>query len=86
MINIPIKVIQVIRNPYDNIATAVLYKSLGEARKVAAVKHTSETLDRTMQYCINRYFNRLQAVQQIKNKFNWRFMGKILLKIQRALF
>ena len=73
MVNIPIKVIQVIRNPYDNIATAVLYKSVGGARDVAAVKHNNEKLkvnNRTMQYFINRYFNRLRAVQQIKNKFN----------------
>ena len=73
LVNIPIKVIQVIRNPYDNIATAVLYESLGAPRKVAAVKHGNETLEvdgRIMQYYINRYFNRAQAVQQIKNKFN----------------
>ena len=65
--------LQVIRNPYDNIATAVLYKSVGAPRKVAAVKHGNETLevdDHIMQYFINRYFNRAQAVQQIKNKYN----------------
>ena len=73
LVNIPIRVLQVIRNPYDNIATAVLYKSVGAPRKVAAVKHGNETLevdDHIMQYYINRYFNRAQAVQQIKNKYD----------------
>ena len=91
LVNIPIKVLQVIRNPYDNIATAVLYKSVGASRKVAAVKHGNETLEvdgHIMQYFINRYFNRAQAVQQIKNKFNLTLLeihGEDLIENPKAI-
>ena len=91
LVNIPIKVLQVIRNPYDNIATAVLYKSVGAPRKVAAVKHSNETLEvngRIMEHFINRYFNRCQAVQQIKNKFNLTLLeihGEDLIENPKAI-
>ena len=71
VLNIPIKVIQVIRNPYDNIATSVLYKSKG--LQVTTVKQSNisvEVDDSVMRRCINRYFDFYKAVLLLKYKYN----------------
>ena len=71
LLHIPIKVIQVIRNPYDNIATLVLYKSKGV--NVATVKHHNKSyevnVDAMKQYT-SRYFGFHEAIQQLKHKYD----------------
>ena len=83
--NISIKVIHVIRNPYDNIATKALYKSKAR-KKVTKVKYGNisyEIDDSLMKQQINEYFEMFQAIQQIKHKYDLNFLevhGKDLIE------
>ena len=83
--DIPIKVIHVIRNPYDNIVTKVLYRS-GGTKKTTAVKYNNITrmvnLDK-MNYCVCEYFTMFQAIQQMKSKYDLDYLevhGKDLIE------
>ena len=88
--DIPIKVIHVIRNPYDNIATKVLYRS-GGTKKTTSVKHNNITrvvnLDK-MNYCVHEYFNMFQAIQQMKSKYDLDYLevhGKDLIENPKTI-
>ena len=71
VLNIPIKVIHVIRNPYDNIATAVIYQSKG--LKITTVKQSNKSIEidfDVMKHFIDKYFNFFEAIQQVKSKYH----------------
>ena len=82
--NIPIKVIHVIRNPYDNIATKALYKS-ATIRRVTNVKYKNKSHEvdvSLLKRCMNEYFEMSQAIQQIKHKYDLNYLevhGKDLI-------
>ena len=70
-VDIPIKVIHVIRNPYDNIATMLIYKTSG--LKITEVKHSDQvhTLDSTsVKKMTDKYFMLFQAIQDAKEKYS----------------
>ena len=88
--NISIKVIHVIRNPYDNIATKVLYMS-GATKKATTVKRDNETLvvdvDK-LKYCVDEYFTMFQAIEQMKSNYNLDYLevhGKDLIENPKAV-
>ena len=87
--NIPIKVIHVIRNPYDNIATKALYKSSG-VKKVTKVKHSNKSREvdvSLLKHCVNEYFDMFEAIQQIKHKYDLNYLevhGKDLIANPKA--
>jgi len=70
----PIKVIHVIRNPYDNIATIALYRHFDHIRvNISTTKKSNRTiniepaiLDRAISY----YFNLFQASELMRQQFN----------------
>ena len=70
-VDIPIKVIHVIRNPYDNIATMLIYKTSG--LKITEVKH-SDKVHKIDSYSVraktDKYFMLFQAIQEAKEKYN----------------
>ena len=84
MLNIPIKVIHVIRNPYDNIATSLLYKSKGI--KVSRVKQSNKSYkvdESILKHYIDKYFDFYQAIQNLKYKYNLNLLeihGKDLIE------
>ena len=88
VLNIPIKVIQVIRNPYDNIATSVLYKTKGI--NVATVKQSNETYEIDASFIkshIDKYFDFYRSIQMLRYKYNLNFMavhGKDLIEDPKA--
>ena len=88
LLHIPIKVIQVIRNPYDNIATSVLYKSKGV--NVATVKHHNKSYEvdvDAMKHYTSRYFDFHEAIQQVKRKYDLTLLevhGKDLIENPKA--
>ena len=61
-VNIPIKVIHAIRNPFDNIATAILYEAFDKNRAIISrVKHRNESLEIDVKIVndnIEKYFSR----------------------------
>ena len=74
IVSLPIKVIHVIRNPYDNIATLILFK-------YQKFKHVNITTLKTTDFkpSINRgivngnivkYFNVYQSIEEMKMKYN----------------
>ena len=76
VLNIPIKAIQVIRNPYDNIATSVLYKSKGI--KVATAKQSNKTYEvdtSLIEHHIDKYFDLYRSIQMLRHKYNLNFMA-----------
>ena len=87
-LNIPIKVIHVIRNPYDNIATSILYKSKGI--KVSSVKQSNKSYEvdvSVMEHYINKYFDFYRAIQMVKYKYNLNLLevhGKDLIENPKA--
>ena len=87
--NIPIKVLHVIRNPYDNIATRALYK-FGGPKKVAKVKHGNKSYEvdvTIIKQQIDEYFNMFQAIQQIRHKYDLNILevhGKDLIENPKA--
>ena len=71
VLNIPIKVIHVIRNPYDNIATSVIYQSKGlNITEVKQRNSSREVNDGVMRHCIKKYFVIFKTIQKIKQKYN----------------
>ena len=74
LINMPIKVIHVIRNPYDNIATIALYSHFDQRRiNISTTRKSNKTisikaviLDRT----ISCYFKLFQASESMRHQFN----------------
>ena len=74
IINMPMKVIHVIRNPYDNIATSVLfdYKRV-EHVKITTLKESDhkQSIDpKLVDKNIVKYFNIYQAIEEVKIKYN----------------
>ncbi|XP_065896154.1 uncharacterized protein [Dysidea avara] len=70
-VDIPIKVIHVIRNPYDNIATMLIYKTSG--LRITEVKHSDKVykLDSSaVREKTDKYFMLFQAIQEAKGKYN----------------
>ena len=88
VLNIPIKVIQVIRNPYDNIATSVIYQFKG--LKINEVKQSNKSFEvdnSVMKHCINKYFDFYRAIQQLKHKYDLNLLevhGKDLIENPKA--
>ena len=84
VLNIPIKVIHVIRNPYDNIATSVIYQSKGlKITKVKQHNRSHEADVSVMEHQIKKYFDIFQAIQQIKQKYDLNLLevhGKDLIE------
>ena len=89
LLNIPIKVIHVIRNPYDNIATKILYKYKG-TKKTTKAKQSNTTYVvnvKKMKHYIDEYFNMFQAIEQMKSKYHLDYLevhGKDLIKNPRT--
>ena len=88
IVNIPIKVIHVIRNPYDNIATSAIYRSKG--LKITTVKQSNKSTEidySTMKRYIDKYFNFFEAIQQVKSKYHLNVLevhGKDLIENPKA--
>ena len=88
--DIPIKVIHVIRNPYDNIATEILYHS-GGTKKTTKTKQNNMTrvVDlNKIKYYIDRYFTMFQAIQQMKSNYDLDYLevhGKDLIKNPKTI-
>ena len=88
--NIPIKVIHVIRNPYDNIATEILYKS-GGPKKTTKTKQYNITREidlNKIKYYIDRYFTMFQAIQQMKSNYDLNYLevhGKDLIENPKTI-
>ena len=84
VLNIPIKVIHVIRNPYDNIATSVIYQSKGlRIAKVKQRNRLNEANVTVMEHCIQSYFHKFHAIQQVKHKYDLNLLevhGKDLIE------
>ena len=74
LINLPIKVIHVIRNPYDNIATLAIYRHFKYNRtKVAMTKSSNKTISimpELLNYSINYYFDLYQGAEVMRQIFN----------------
>ena len=70
--NISIKVIHVICNPYDNIATRILYMSGGVKKIITAIqKNKACVIDvNKIKYYIDEYFNMFQAIQLMKSNYD----------------
>ena len=74
LVKMPIKVIHVIRNPYDNIATIALYTHFDKNHKnISTTKKNNKTinieaviLDKTISY----YFKLFQASELMRQQFN----------------
>ena len=74
-VGLPMKVIRVIRNPYDNIATIILIKcrefigkvikEIKESDKIISCNHPDLVDD-----VINSYFESFQGVERVKAKYN----------------
>ena len=73
-VSIPIKVIHAIRNPFDNIATAILYDAFDENRTlISEVKQRNRSLEidpKIVDDNIEEYFRRYQASEDAINMFN----------------
>ena len=84
VLSIPIKVIHVVRNPYDNIATSVIYRSKG--LKIRTVKQSNQSVEvdvSVLEHHINKYFDFFQAIQNVRNKYNLNLLevhGKDLIE------
>ena len=74
LVNLPIKVIHVIRNPYDNIATLAIYRHFHhEHTKVAMAKSNNETVSvnpALLNYSIKYYFDLFDGAEVMRRKFN----------------
>ena len=88
VLNIPIKVIHVIRNPYDNIATSVIYQSKGlTITKVKQHNRSHEANVSIMGRLIKKYFDRFRAIQEAKRKYDLNLLevhGKDLIENPKA--
>ena len=86
LIKMPIKVIHVIRNPYDNIATIALYRHFDQSRKnISTTKNSNKTINISsliMDRAISNYFKLFQASELMRQQFNLDIMdvhGKDLI-------
>ena len=74
LVNLPIKVIHVIRNPYDNIATIAIYRHLHQNHtKVAMTKNSNKTISikpKLLDYSIHYYFDLYQGAEVMRQQFN----------------
>ena len=70
----PIKMIHVIRNPYDNIATIAIYRHFKQDRAhISAAKKNNKTINPKpglLDKATNYYFNLYQGAEMMKQKFN----------------
>ena len=86
LINMPIKVIHVIRNPYDNIATIALYRHFDQSRiNISATRKSNKTINIKaviLEKAISYYFKLFQASELMRHQFNLDIMdvhGKDLI-------
>ena len=86
LVNLPIKVIHVIRNPYDNIATLAIYEHFHRRRTdVAMTKRSNKTINinpEMMDNSTHYYFNLYRGSEVMRQKFNLDIMdvhGKDLI-------
>ena len=74
LVNLPIKVIHVIRNPYDNIATIAIYKHYNQKHTdVAMTKKNSKTISikpELLDYSIHYYFDLYRGAEVMRQQFN----------------
>ena len=91
LIKLPIKVIHVIRNPYDNIATIAIYIHLNQQRtEVAEIKNSTKILNVSstlINDTINYYFYLYKASEVMRQQFNLDTMyvhGKDLIANTKA--
>ena len=74
LVNMPIKVIHVIRNPYDNIATIALYRHFDQRRvNISTTKTSNETINIkpvVMEKATYYYFNLFQASELMRQQLN----------------
>ena len=71
--NLPIKVIHVIRNPYDNIATAVWYTAIHQRKIFGEIKKSNRTLKMDPEIVakfIQQYFDFHNAIVDAKTTYN----------------
>ena len=72
LVNIPFKVIYVIRNPYDNIASGRLYNS--KSYQMSSVRRSNETFDiggdKALAGQIDRHFAVHKAIMDAKEQYN----------------
>ena len=72
LVNIPFKVIYVIRNPYDNIASARLYSS--KSYQMSSVRRSNETFDigrdKALANQIDRHFAAHKSIMDAKKQYN----------------
>ena len=74
IVSLPIKVIHVIRNPYDNIATSVLFKYQKNKNVNITTLKTTDFEPSVNPGVVNgnivRYFNVYQSIEEMKVKYN----------------
>ena len=69
-VRVPIRVLHVIRNPYDMIATRVLYTDLGTDFKSSPTEEKKHCNHIGLGYHTNRVFEMVKAVQSFKERTN----------------
>ena len=71
LVNIPFKVIFVIRNPYDNIASAMLYKFNTTKMYMSVIRNLNKTFPprRGFTHHINKYFAAYQTIMDAKEQY-----------------
>ena len=74
LVKLPIKVIHVIRNPYDNIATIAIYRHFKQDRAdISAAKKNNKTISikpGLLERATDYYFNLFQGAEMMRQKFN----------------
>lgn len=69
LLNIPFKIIFVIRNPYDNIASAILYNAI--KMNISVIRNSNETFTPHTGFVhhIDRYFATYQTIMDAKKQY-----------------
>ena len=74
LVNMPIKVIHVIRNPYDNIVTIAFYRYFNNSRvSISTIRKSNRTINirpGTLDRAIRYYFNFFRASELMRQQFN----------------
>ena len=74
LVKLPIKVIHVIRNPYDNIATIAIYRHFNQDRAdISAAKKNNKTISTKpglLEKVTDYYFYLFQGAEMMRHKFN----------------
>ena len=74
LVNLPIKVIHVIRNPYDNIATIAIYEHFNRKwTNVVVAKNSNKTISikpELLDYSIRYYFDLYQGAEVMRQQCN----------------